>query len=324
MIGIVVVTHGHLAEGIESAVDLVTGKQQQFATVCLLPGDDPAALDLRVRNVIADVDSGDGVLCLLDILGGTPSNVIAGLINGGHIRALVGVNLPMAIQASFSRTSTNLDGVVAESLAAAQQGVVDLSRVLNGGNDAGSALKSCGASEVSVLNVDAPAPNGTLPGHGDIVLCRVDDRLIHGQVMTSWLNATAANKIMIVDNEASQDQFLKNIFRSSVPENVKIGVFNEEKAADRFRKGFKDDDRVIVLAKTPGVFLRLINAGTQLPEVVLGGMGAREDRTKFFRNISASEEERKDMAALIEGGAKVYVQIVADDQKEDVAKILNS
>lgn len=115
--------------------------------------------------------------------------------------------------------------------------------------------------------------------------------------MTSWLNATGANKIMIVDDETSQNPFLKSVFKSAVPANVKVGVFNEAKAVDRLIKGFKPTDRVIVLAKYPQTFLSLVERGASLRQVIIGGMGAREDRSRLYRNISASQDERAALRA---------------------------
>lgn len=62
-----------------------------------------------------------------------------------------------------------------------------------------------------------------------IVLVRIDDRLIHGQVMTSWLNYTSANKIMIIDDEVANDAFMKSVLKTCVPANVKLATFTVER-----------------------------------------------------------------------------------------------
>ena len=67
----------------------------------------------------------------------------------------------------------------------------------------------------------------------EIVLTRIDDRLIHGQVMTSWLNYTGANKIMVIDNGTANDTFMKTVLKNAVPSNVGLGLFTVEKAAAR-------------------------------------------------------------------------------------------
>lgn len=154
-----------------------------------------------------------------------------------------------------------------------------------------------------------------------IVLVRIDDRLIHGQVMTSWLNYTSANKIMIIDDEVANDAFMKSVLKTCVPANVKLATFTVEKAAARLKKGFAGD-KCIILVKYPKTLYRLMSEGIVFDHVNIGGMGVSGDRTKFFRNISASEEEKKMLKELVEAGSKIGVRIIAEDNETDISKML--
>lgn len=155
----------------------------------------------------------------------------------------------------------------------------------------------------------------------NIVLTRIDDRLIHGQVMTSWLNYTGANKIMVIDDQVAEDLFMKNILKSAVPGNIGLGVFSVEKAIARLKKGF-EGDKVIILVKFPKTILRLIEGGIVFNEINIGGMGASMGRSKFYKNIAASEEEKEILKKIIDTNCKVTIQIIAEDQKVDVGKLL--
>ena len=127
MIGIVVATHGHLATGFESAVSLLAGKPENYASVELLPGDEPSAFKERLESSIAAVNGGDGVLVLVDLFGGTPSNTVCQLLAQEDIRAIAGTNLPMIITAVFSRLSTsNLDELVEEVLHAGSDALINV------------------------------------------------------------------------------------------------------------------------------------------------------------------------------------------------------
>lgn len=320
MVGIVIATHGSLAEGLKSGIELLVGPQGQFRTVGLFHGDDPAQFKKDVEEAVQAADTGDGVLCYVDVLGGTPSNVVMQLIESHEIQALAGTNLPMVIQGVFMRETLGLEALASEALKAGGEAVTSLNARISGDVTASSVI----ASEVRQAEdmSSASASEVTRPGAGEVVLCRIDDRLIHGQVMTSWLHATGANKIMIVDDETAQNPFLKTVFKSAVPSGIGVGVFNEAKAADRLKKGFKPSDRVIVLAKYPQTFESLVKRGAHVPAVIIGGMGSREDRSKFYRNISASEDEKRSMQALIDAGVEVDIQILADDGKVDVSKLL--
>ena len=154
-----------------------------------------------------------------------------------------------------------------------------------------------------------------------IVLVRIDDRLIHGQVMTSWLNYTSANKIMIIDDEVAKDPFMKSVLKTCVPANVKLATFTVEKAAARLKKGFAGD-KCIILAKYPKTLYRLKEEGVIFDHINIGGMGVSGDRTKFFRNISASEKEKRMLKELAEAGSKIGVRIIAEDSETDISKML--
>lgn len=155
-----------------------------------------------------------------------------------------------------------------------------------------------------------------------VVLTRIDDRLIHGQVMTSWLNFTSANKIMVIDDQSAADPFMKTVLKNAVPGNVGLGVFTVEKAAARLKKGFQSDDRVIILVKYPKTVLQLMEQGIDFDQLNIGGMGANSEREKFYKNISASEEEREILKKIVDSGCRTEIQIIAEDAKVDVAKLL--
>lgn len=157
----------------------------------------------------------------------------------------------------------------------------------------------------------------------NVVLTRIDDRLIHGQVMTSWLNFTGATKIMVIDDQTAADPFLKTVLKSAVPGNVTLGLFTEEKAADRLiNKGFKADDKVIILVKFPKTVLNLIEAGVKFETLNIGGMGSRDGRTKFYKNISATEDEKVYLKKIIDSGCETTIQIIAENEKVDIKSLL--
>ena len=108
MIGIVLVTHGRLAEEFVSAMEHVVGVQEQVATVCIAPDDDMEAKRAQIRKCIDDVDSGQGAVVLTDLFGGTPSNLAISLLESGRTEVIAGTNLPMLIRLAKARTELPL------------------------------------------------------------------------------------------------------------------------------------------------------------------------------------------------------------------------
>ncbi len=139
--------------------------------------------------------------------------------------------------------------------------------------------------------------------------------------MTSWLNFTGANRIIIVDDETANDTFLKMIVTSVAPANIKTEVFSVHEGAETIKQ-LAASDKVILLAKSPEAYVELMNQGIALEKVNIGGMGAKEGRTKFYKNISASSAEKASLKKLIDTGATVTIQIIAEDKAIDVAKLL--
>ena len=113
MIGMILVTHGQLAEEFVHAMEHVVGKQSDVATVCIGPHDDMEAKRKEIAKAIKQVDSGGGAVILTDLFGGTPSNLAISLLKAGKTEVIAGINLPMLIRLAGARKSMELPAAVA-------------------------------------------------------------------------------------------------------------------------------------------------------------------------------------------------------------------
>ena len=132
MIGLVLVTHGHLATEFRSALEHVVGPQKQLATIAIAPDDD---MEGRRRDIIAaveQVESGRGVIVLTDMFGGTPSNLAISVMEPGRVDVVAGVNLPMLIKLASVREDKSLDEAVTSAQDAGRKYITIASRVLAG------------------------------------------------------------------------------------------------------------------------------------------------------------------------------------------------
>lgn len=103
MIGLILVTHGTLAEQFVEAMEHVVGKQESVATICIGPNDDMERRRSQIAKAIGKVDSGTGVIILTDLFGGTPSNLAISLLDAGRVEVIAGINLPMLIRLAGAR-----------------------------------------------------------------------------------------------------------------------------------------------------------------------------------------------------------------------------
>ena len=103
MIGMILVTHGNLAEEFVHAMEHVVGDQSDVEIVCIGPNDDMERRRSEIAEAITKVDSGSGVIILTDLFGGTPSNLAISLMEAGKVEVIAGINLPMLIRLAKAR-----------------------------------------------------------------------------------------------------------------------------------------------------------------------------------------------------------------------------
>ncbi len=132
MIGLVIVTHGGLAVEFRSALEHVVGRQTQLETIAIGPDDDMEQRRLDILNAVRTVDSGQGVIILTDMFGGTPSNLAISTMDRKGIEVIAGVNLPMLIKLASVRQTEPLREAVVAAQEAGRKYINVASQLLNG------------------------------------------------------------------------------------------------------------------------------------------------------------------------------------------------
>lgn len=152
----------------------------------------------------------------------------------------------------------------------------------------------------------------------NVVLARVDDRLIHGEVVTAWVPTTKATRIIIVDDDVAKDEFNIRVVKALAPAGTKVFVYNVDKASEKLMVPGIEGERLLVLAKTPTTFNRLVKNGVPLKEVNLGGAGIRGERQPFINNVALDPEEVTACEELQKAGVRVYYQLVPEQGVIDI------
>lgn len=133
MIGMVLVTHGRLAEEFRLALEHVVGPQPHLETVSIGADDDMEARRIDIVEAVARANTGAGVVVLTDMFGGTPSNLAISVMETGRVEVIAGMNLPMLVRLSGVRKSDDMAKAVAESQAAGRKYINVASQFLSGG-----------------------------------------------------------------------------------------------------------------------------------------------------------------------------------------------
>jgi PTS system mannose-specific IIA component len=136
MIGMVVVTHGRLAQEFIAAMEHVVGPQSALQAISIGPDDDMEQRRQDILDAVSEVDEGEGVILLTDMFGGTPSNLAISIMDSTKVEVIAGINLPMLIKLASVRTT---DCTMAEAVTAAQESgrkyINVASHVLSGDNE---------------------------------------------------------------------------------------------------------------------------------------------------------------------------------------------
>jgi PTS system mannose-specific IIA component len=129
LVGIILVSHGLLAEGMKNAAEMIAGPQEHFLTIGMQPGIDVDSLRSELESAVTNVRCDGGVLILIDILGGNPANASSHLASHGT-QVICGVNLPMLLEILIQREHLTLRDLTPIAVQAAKEGVINLTQQL--------------------------------------------------------------------------------------------------------------------------------------------------------------------------------------------------
>jgi mannose/fructose/N-acetylgalactosamine-specific phosphotransferase system component IIB len=135
-----------------------------------------------------------------------------------------------------------------------------------------------------------------------IALFRVDDRLIHGQVVLGWGSVLRPDRIILADDEVASNEWEKSLYAASVPPEIKVSILPLPETAAQIKRGIFDTECVILLVRHPKDVVALMDLGLPVSEVNVGGLHFREGRAKVLDNVYIDEEERNIMRELVKRG----------------------
>ena len=150
-----------------------------------------------------------------------------------------------------------------------------------------------------------------------IKMIRLDDRLIHGQIVTAWAKNQNINRIWIIDNGVSKDAFIKNVMQMVAPADTELVITGEDEIKELVEKFDNDPEKTLILVKYPYVAQKVFQAGIEIKAFNIGGMGAGPGRKKLYKNISASQKEVDTLSEIAKSGIDVYFQVTPNERRID-------
>lgn len=155
----------------------------------------------------------------------------------------------------------------------------------------------------------------------EIGLIRIDDRLIHGQVIAVWSRERKFTRILVLDDQVAADPFMVDVLGLAAPPNINVEAMSIVDGAKDLMSGRADLATTMVLMKTPEAALRLYEAGLHYTALNVGGIGSKPGRKKLFKNIAASKDEIAILKQLLEKGVTITLLTVPGEKSKDFAEL---
>lgn len=160
----------------------------------------------------------------------------------------------------------------------------------------------------------------------NVVLARIDERLLHGQVCTKWMQATHANVIVLADDDLVNDKFTCKIFMGMKPAGTELQILTVDQAIVYLKEESPENEKVMLLTKCAQSFLRMNEAGVVYDRIICGSAAVSGNkygkRKKLIRDLFASDSEKDAMRALIGRGVTMVYQLAIDNAPVDLEKLL--
>lgn len=319
MLGIILASHGRFAEGIKESAQMIFGEQEKFESVCLLASMGPDEFRQKLKDAIKAVDS-EEILFLVDLWGGTPFNQSSNLFEGNEEKwaIVAGMNLPMVIEALSERFTADKSHDVAKAIVgSAKEGVRIKPEELNPVEEKKEEVKDTSIPKGKI-------PEGTVLGDGkiDIGLARIDTRLLHGQVATSWTKSINPDRIIVVSDNVSKDELRKNMVMEAAPPGVKahvVPIWKMKEIVDDPRFGAT---RVMLLFEKPQDVLQFLEIGGKLEKVNLGSMAYKKGDINLTNAVSMNKEDVECFDKILSYGIKIDVRKVPADKSENFDNLM--
>jgi PTS system mannose-specific IIB component len=156
-----------------------------------------------------------------------------------------------------------------------------------------------------------------------VILIRIDDRLIHGQVVEGWVNFLKATCIMVADDAVAANSLQRSIMEMAVPQGLKVQIGPVADICERLRSAVDDKERTILLFSRPGDVVRALREGMQFPAVNIGGMHYTPGKRKLMDVLAVNDADMEAFKEMADQGVKIDLQSVPTQRPVSFERILH-
>lgn len=309
-ISILIGAHGTLSEKLINTVEMILGHQKNLDFINCYPEDSISNLIKKYNSVISKLKIKIGLIFLVDIWGGSPFNAASQIVKSkDNYEIITGVNVPMLVEILMNRNDvSSIRDLVKIAIYAGKKNIKSFKEntIFNSNKDS--------------LSYKSHEEDNSFM---DIRLVRIDDRLVHGQLMTSWVKYIHVKRIIIINNEIYLDNIRKEIIKNVSPPNISVHIVNIDKLLRVYKNPKYKDEKVIFLFTNPKDIVDVIQKGVKIKSVNIGGMSFKSGKIQIEQTISLNNEDVRNFLKLYNMGVELEIRKVFHDSSKNLIDLIN-
>ncbi|QWT17810.1 PTS sugar transporter subunit IIB [Collinsella sp. zg1085] len=308
---LILASHGDFARGARDTISMVLGESAMPVHVVSLLRDDTESIRDRVSALLQSFSPDDTVYICTDMLGSSVNNEMLELMQtDGRVKVISGMNIPLILTLATAQQPL-LDAELAQLITDARLGICDCSATLS---------QQKAATTVKLETTQKQKGVQANKGPANISLVRLDYRLLHGQVVFSWMNTVGAERIIVVDNAAAQDEVRVSALKLAKPAGVRLNIFTVERAISKMDKLNTLGENVMMIFGNVRE-LRTFCESYRIDVINFGAAANHEGATPVGgrdTSVFLDAAEKADAQALLDMGISIYEQQTPTQAKTSI------
>ncbi|TNH04091.1 PTS N-acetylgalactosamine transporter subunit IIB [Testudinibacter sp. TR-2022] len=155
----------------------------------------------------------------------------------------------------------------------------------------------------------------------NIVLSRIDERLIHGQVGVQWVGFAGANLVLVANDEVAEDEMQQNLMEMVLADGIDVRFWPLQKVIDNIHRA-ADRQKILLVCRSPSDFLKLVEGGVPVKKINVGNMHFAEGKQQIYKTVSVDPQDTVAFKKLQQLGVECYIQGVPTEESIDLFKLL--
>lgn len=332
-IAIILSTHGFTSETLLQTTEMIVGTQKNIAWVNLLPEENTDTLIKKYSTHLSNLNTETGVLFLVDIWGGSPFNAAKHIIlNKETYDIITGVNVPMLIELCMAREEIcSFTELVQIALKYGRDSIKSVKYSLKKENDHDnnsnilySNKQKKLTTKTTNINSQSSLKKNIDKNHMIICLARIDDRLIHGQVVTRWAKEYKIQRIIVINDEIYKDTIRSTLIKQATPPGITAHVIKIDKAVRVYNNPKYAGEKVIMLFTNPSDVLQLVKQGIPITSINIGGMAFYQGKKQIDNVISVNNIDIAAFKKLHQHGIELEIRKVPSDSSIQLINLIKN